>query len=171
MPNNYTNVLYVFDGADREYPGPSLLQQLVFTGWGARPLNRAIPMPADLEGTASPVPAAVGLSERMRLLSAYGADNWYDWQHNNRGVKWDAYNVQLPVELPGDASVVQLVFCTAWAAPNETTCTAVARELLTTYGAERVVWHGIEPYDDSFNLVGAWERSSLPVPALALVTP
>lgn len=165
MPNHYTNVLYVFDGHRDEFEGRDMVADLVARKWADQPLNRATPMPAELEGTTSPAPVS-----RPDLVEKYGADNWYDWQILHRGIKWDAYQALTPVQVPGDCWAVQLTFCTAWGPPNEATCAAVARELFDEYGADKVVWIGLDPYDCTFKHVGEWEWEA-PEPGLRLVSP
>lgn len=150
MPNHYTNVLYLFPRGLADEA--EIVKALVDREWGKRPLNRAVPMPAELDGGRSPA-----VPPRPDLVEKYGADNWYDWQVTHRGIKWDAYDVQPPIELPGDTGAVQLTFCTAWCPPNEATCEAVARELLNEYDAGRVVWVGLDPSNDTFRVVGQWE--------------
>ena len=51
-------------------------------------MNRAVPMPKELEDTESPNRASE--EEKKKLIEKYGADNWYDWRRMNWGVKWDA---------------------------------------------------------------------------------
>jgi hypothetical protein len=148
MPNHYTNILFVYDGYEEVR---DLATELVAREWGTKPFDRAVPMPAELNGTQSP----------------RDNPNWHDWQIANRGVKWDAYDVQAPVRLPGDSMVTQITFCSAWNAPNEAVRDAMVAELFEVYGASRVVWLGLDPYDDSHAIIGIWQRP--PKPRLALV--
>mgnify|MGYP003116921855 FL=1 len=59
-----------------------------------------------------------GITQEMsdRLVSEYGYDNWYDWQVNHWGTKWD---------IKGDVGIndiddetCSLVFQTAWSPPE-----------------------------------------------------
>ena len=43
-------------------------------------MNRAVPMPKELEDTESPNRASE--EEKKKLIEKYGADNWYDWRRN-----------------------------------------------------------------------------------------
>jgi hypothetical protein len=132
VPNHYTNLLYVFEGPD----APDLVHQITLRGWGENPFNRVAPMPAELK---------------------YGYDNArYDWEIANRGCKWDAYDMQAPIRLPGDVGAVQITFCSAWNPPNTHVRGLLARELLNDYGASRVVWVGLQPFNDTFEFRGEW---------------
>lgn len=48
-------------------------------------MNKAVPMPKELEDTVSPT-----REHNQTLIDLYGAENWYDWRCKNWGVKWDA---------------------------------------------------------------------------------
>jgi len=87
-------------------------------------------------GSASPVPD--GATQRL---------HW--------GTKWEAYDSDVTVCLPGDTVVSAWDFNTAWCAPNERTRDAVAGKLLEA-GAVSVTWIGIDPYDDSVKVLGTW---------------
>ena len=148
MPNHYTNIVIAFRGFRDGFDDLDMVAELTRREWLTLPLQRVMPMPKELEGTQSP----------------RDTPNWYDWQLENRGVKWDAYEVQPPLSLPGDSHAVQLTFCTAWIAPNEAVRDLLVRELLDEYGAGRVVWMGLNPYDDSFEVLGQWEWTPSPRP-------
>ncbi len=142
MPNHYTNTLIMFPGHDKTEESFDIPALLKAGRWGEKPLNRVVPMPAELEGTISP----------------RDTPNWYDWQLQNRGCKWDAYDVVEPIELPGDCGAVQQTFCTAWGPPNELTRDALVAELQRDFGAAEVVWLGLDPYDCSVNVIGKWPQ-------------
>ena len=44
----------------------------------------------------------------------FGTDNWYDWQYNNWGTKWDIDNVNVDCE---DDYLLEYDFATAWSSP------------------------------------------------------
>lgn len=52
-------------------------------------------------------------AERERLVSLYGAADWYDWQVGNWGVKWGPRNVSTHAT----ASDVHVSFWTPWGPP------------------------------------------------------
>ena len=69
-------------------------------------------MPSELEGTTSPTPK--GEEENAKLLvEKYGASNWYDWNLNNWGTKWD-----VDAEVNDDDSLIFVNFDSAWAPPQ-----------------------------------------------------
>lgn len=58
----------------------------------------------------------------------FGADNWYDWAHNNWGTKWGAYSARLddPTNPDEHGNIIQFIyFETAWS------CGAVAIQKLS----------------------------------------
>jgi hypothetical protein len=56
------------------------------------------------------------LFEKIRPLPEYEKENWYDWQINNWGTKWDRYNYKLGIS--GKLGFVAY-FTTAWSPPIE----------------------------------------------------
>lgn len=94
------------------------------------------PMPTELVGTSSPAKIVteqelqgwkdklakgelkdwekdyrpITESESKRFKAKYGADNWYDWQTQNWGTKWDCYS-------HFDIDENQVHFDTAWSTP------------------------------------------------------
>lgn len=80
-----------------------------------------IPMPAALQDTTAPLP-----EKDEGLIRLYGADNWYAWNCNNWGTKWDVSDGDFTLEedkLSGTGS-----FDTAWSPPIQ------AYEKLTEMG-------------------------------------
>lgn len=148
MPNHYTNIVIAFDG-DR-FEGRSLRKELTRREWLKSPLHRVLPMPADMAERQKAYQAENGMRDIM-------TKEVWDWQVATHGCKWDAYDVRPPIDLPGDCHAVQLTFCTAWNPPNEATRDLLVRELLDEHGADRVVWLGLQPYDDTFVKIGEWE--------------
>jgi hypothetical protein len=60
-------------------------------------------------------------NEKKRLLSKYGALDWYDWSINNWGAKWDAgagFGNKGPFMTVGKTEA-HVLFDTAWEPPNE----------------------------------------------------
>ena len=52
-------------------------------------------------------------NEKKILKQKYGADNWYDWQINNWGTKWNASNVDIIMD-----EKLYYNFDTAWSPPE-----------------------------------------------------
>jgi hypothetical protein len=82
------------------------------------------PMPSELEGTTKGnKPPQWQVDNSGILIDRYGADNWYDWQCNNWGTKWDVYcnNIKdwlVKKEWKGPYHIT-LEFDTAWGPPTE----------------------------------------------------
>ena len=74
-------------------------------------LNSFIPIPKELIGTRSP-----SLKQDLNLLLKYKADNWYDWNIKNWGIKWD-FEIDLLEEIEEEGDEINLQFDTAWAPP------------------------------------------------------
>ena len=90
---------------------PAMIDRVV--NGAAHLLNEFIPCPPELHEHQSPV-RDEALTERF--LKEYGASDWYNWQVNNWGTKWDVSldNVERP-----DANTVEAVFDSAWSPPIE----------------------------------------------------
>lgn len=102
------------------------------------------PLPKELEGTRSPMKIVseeeyneqeariaadnitdieryAGLSRCLTAELAkqyqdkFGADNWYDWQCNNWGTKWNAYDQMEGTDSDGNH---EITFYTAWSTPE-----------------------------------------------------
>lgn len=98
------------------------------------------PLPKDLEGTTAPprivseeeyhamrkridagdlteaekkLGVSMPITEDMRddLIAKYGAADWYDWQCENWGTKWNAYSQELLED-------GRIIFQTAWSSPS-----------------------------------------------------
>lgn len=82
------------------------------------------------------------------IEQVHGYTNWRDWSEQKWGTKWGTYKTQA-AKLGGDAQPVIISFQTAWSAPNDGCRADIAAWLKKTYGFERVVWIGFDPYDDS----------------------
>jgi hypothetical protein len=67
---------------------------------------------------------AVKESELKSLMKKFGAVNWYDWNNNNWGTKWNCYGVQ-EVVIKKNSTIYE--FDTAWDSP---------RTLLSTLSAK-----------------------------------
>lgn len=80
-------------------------------------LSKIAPLPSELENTTSPVPESQKDAAKL-LTEKYGASNWYDWQVQNWGTKWD---VDAEVQDCDDAGI-NITFDSAWAPP----CQAIA---------------------------------------------
>jgi len=73
-----------------------------------------IPMPSELLATQAPCPEE-DREYQQELQKKYGAGNWYNWERQNYGCKWGAYEVQGPEEIEDG---LRYRFLTAWSAPD-----------------------------------------------------
>jgi hypothetical protein len=80
------------------------------------------PLPTLLKNTISPTASAKNHPEAenstpekcARLIEAYGADNWYDWNCATYGSKWDVQDAVTKVQ---SNVLFECHFKTAWAPP------------------------------------------------------
>ena len=84
MPNWCKNNLRIKDNGEKTLE----LLEYVKDDNGEFTMNKAVPMPKELEDTESP--NTTGEEGRKKLIEKYGTDNWYDWRCANWGCKWDA---------------------------------------------------------------------------------
>ena len=70
--------------------------------------NKLIPIPDELEGTNT------NQEKNQDLINKYGYDNWYDWNINNWGTKWNACEVD---SNKNNEMEIIYNFQTAWSPP------------------------------------------------------
>lgn len=59
----------------------------------------------------------LGAKEREQC-AVEGRPNWYDWNSDNWGTKWNAYDINIESEWDGgDCCEMEIHFDTAWSAP------------------------------------------------------
>lgn len=85
--------------------------------------EKFLPTPKELLNTQKHF-ALKGEKPNMDLIKKYGADNWYDWRHDNWGVKWDASDAvmegqydEIRGEYLRNGNLAQ--FKTPWGPPTE----------------------------------------------------
>lgn len=78
------------------------------------------PIPKELEDTTSP-----SEKKNTNLIEKYGADNWYDWNMQNYGCKWDcdSYQELSSQDIIHDGSLsetgtLQIEFASPWSPPT-----------------------------------------------------
>jgi len=71
-------------------------------------------MPKELEGTTKGSPIDEQVKTSAELIKLYGADNWYDWNRQNWGTKWDINDPSIFVQ---DTNQIGFRFLTAWSPP------------------------------------------------------
>lgn len=137
MPNHVTNIL-TFANADEKKIAE--IKDFLKNGNRELDFNNIAPIPKELEGTRSPVfiisqeeydkqeeritkgeiteneknwGLSRGLTQEIadKYIKKFGHADWYNWQLDNWGTKWNAYEVFV-----GDDYIE---FQTAWATPNE----------------------------------------------------
>jgi hypothetical protein len=81
-------------------------------------MNKVLPCPPELKKVTSPVRAENGETEKefearvKRHKEMYGSEDWYDWQCNNWGTKWDAFDIDFDIDIENND--VSYNFNTAW---------------------------------------------------------
>jgi hypothetical protein len=85
MPNWCTNTLMI----SGEYAEVQRLLETVEADKTALSLNKLITTPEELKNTTAPSRSPE--EDKQRLKDLYGAIDWYDWQVNNWGTKWDVH--------------------------------------------------------------------------------
>jgi hypothetical protein len=123
MPNWCTNTLLISGEPDE-------VQKLLDTvedGNSSLSLSKLITTPEELKNTTAP--SRNPEEEKQRLRDLYGAVDWYDWQVNNWGTKWDVeariigdthanVNVSFLSKVKETKRVVTMEFDSAWAPPT-----------------------------------------------------
>lgn len=72
-----------------------------------------MPLPEILEDTTSPTPQDIDEVQQNAMIAQTGYDNWYDWQVNNWGTKWDPEIVSCDF----DGETLSVSFDSAWSPP------------------------------------------------------
>lgn len=70
-----------------------------------------VPIPEDLEHTTA---GFGGEGDNHEFMELYGARNWYDWNVQNLGTKWDCDE---PSSITRNKGKADVVFSTAWLPP------------------------------------------------------
>ena len=123
MPNWCSNTVII----KGEYQDVQRLLDTVESGKSKFSLNNLITVPYELLNTSAPSNATPEEKERLKAL--YGAVDWYDWQVNNWGTKWDVEatisndshannNPAFLSKLQTGNRVVTINFDSAWAPPS-----------------------------------------------------
>ena len=126
MPNHVTNILTISGPSDLVAKVKSEISS-IYKEDGEQihlyiDFHKIAPLPEELKGTTSPTriisqedydkQEARGITQEMskRFTKEYGYDNWYDWQRNAWGTKWNAYS-------QNDMENGDIKFETAWSTP------------------------------------------------------
>ena len=75
-----------------------------------------------------------------------------DAQERAWGHKWSEYDITEPGELSGDCHAWQISFSTAWSPPHEH-FRALARADLEARGMRLLAWVGLDPKDDTAEML------------------
>jgi hypothetical protein len=137
MPNWCDNTVYI------NHEDPAMLERVRqgFDSGGL--LNEFFPCPAELHEHEAPVrdPALT-----KRFTEQYGASDWYNWQVQNWGTKWDV-GVDGIGAMDHDGGGLHLVFQSAWAPP------IAAYEKLMELGFTIKAYY----YEPGMCFAGIWE--------------
>lgn len=133
MPNHITNEVTFLGSTERIKE----LRAMCKTDKSPFSFQAFHPMPDELIGTSSPAKIVtkqelqewkdksakgelskwekdyrpITKNESADMISKYGADNWYNWQIENWGTKWDCYDHR------GEGDDGFIIFETAWSTP------------------------------------------------------
>ena len=110
MPNHCSNILTCEDGdfgsVIQEFLSYNDADNMVHLDF-----DKIVPMPKELDITASFNPKDVELQEQYKInLEKFGFQNWYDWRVENWGTKWNSYDCNM--------TDFGMSFCTAWSPPE-----------------------------------------------------
>ena len=127
MPNITTNSV-LFDGTEEEIQS---IEKVFLDDDGKVTFNKIIPQPKDL------FLGNLGDKEYEK----YGDHNWYDWNCENWGTKWNAFESH--AEVSEDKTALAVDFETAWAAPIP-----VAKKLKELFPSVIIDWTYFCEFDD-----------------------
>lgn len=108
MPN-WCNNHVKFSHADKD-----MVERVAKAAADNRLFMEFYPTPAALREITSPVHDETVAKE---MIEKYGAADWYNWNVENWGTKWDVDSADVVLE--DDNSMVSLWFDTAWSPPIE----------------------------------------------------
>ena len=88
-------------------------------------------------------------SKEREQCALEGRPNWYDWQCDNWGTKWNAYSAHIESEWDGgDCCELEIHFDTAWATPTP------IFEALRSWDEVEGVWgHYVEEFAESAGII------------------
>jgi hypothetical protein len=105
---------------------PKELHKLARAWNSGKLMSTFLPCPPELKETVSGCVGAANSPEQIALemkeqqnLEQFGSKNWYDWQIEHWGTKWDVGREQheTRINLPANATNLTLRFDSAWAPP------------------------------------------------------
>jgi len=111
MPNHITNCLTIKEDTN-DIPLKELLKTLIIKNDKDEDVfdfNAIIPQPENM------FHGNLGNAER-KMCAEEGRPNWYDWNRENWGTKWGAYDLTIVDDEQEDEISVQ--FLTAWSPPQ-----------------------------------------------------
>lgn len=107
MPNWCNNSVTFSNGSERE------LDRLVKAYNENRLFNEFVPVPQELRETTAP-----NNKNADEMIEKYGYADWYSWQVDNWGTKWDVESVN-EIEREDGQMDVTVYFDSAWSPPLE----------------------------------------------------
>ena len=108
MPNNIYQKLSISDWSDRPEGEFKKAVGKLLNEDGLLDFRKIIPQPENLFQESIS-------DEKKRELDAQGIPNWYDWNIDNWGTKWNAYDVNVQRM---DDNRFDVTFQTAWGIPE-----------------------------------------------------
>lgn len=109
MPN------WCFNDVTIRHTDPAMIARAVRAYQEGRLLSEFFPCPPELHKYDAPNRDE---ARAARFLEQYGATDWYGWQTQNWGTKWDIGGNGEFIEQP-DANTIELRFDSAWSPPVE----------------------------------------------------
>jgi len=163
MPNWMENKVHV-TGEEIEI---NRLIEFVKSGYGVFDFNKIVPMPDTIKNINCGSKIINGVivnhwveqdfedksiarlvtKEEQEELNKIGYNNWYDWAVDNWGVKWNAKEAKIRINLEG-CKEVEYRFDTPWDAPDK-----VYKKLIQLFPKLRIKWLAKSEEDFEFNIV------------------
>ena len=137
MPNHVTNRIRIHGTVGLED-----FKKLIAGENGEIDFSSIIPPPDNL------FTDNLGTKEREQC-AAEGRPNWYDWNTDNWGTKWNAYCIHIESDWDGgDCCEMELHFDTAWASPKP-----IFDALRAMDEIESVYGHYVEEFAESAGII------------------
>jgi hypothetical protein len=137
MPNWCNNTVEIF------HEDPAMIERVRKAFDAGALLNEFIPCPAELHEHEAPI-----RSDELakRFMEQYGATDWYNWQVQNWGTKWDIGADGQPADDSDNGGLI-LSFDSAWSPPIG------AYETLSELGFQIRAYY----YEPGMAFAGIWE--------------